>query len=421
LLAYMPFHIFLSQSLSLLTGGLDEWKIGKDIVLAILCLFTICLVWWRGKATRAFNTLIVGAIVYGFLHILLWILHPHLFAQDAMLGTIYNVRLPLCLIAGFGAVLLVPKFAFSSVLKLVIIISTVVSILGIAQYFLPSDLLTHFGYSIARGARPAFFIDDNPAFPRIMSTLREPNALGAYLILPAAALAVLFFEVKRSLRKLLVAGVFGLHVVAIILTSSRSAWLAAALAIVLALWWHYKSWVLMVLKRFWPVLVGLVVVCAVGGYMLRDSSFVHQYIVHSNQKRTNSLPDSNGFHTLLVEQGLKGIAKAPFGHGPGTAGLVSIHDPNGGQLTENYYVQIGYEVGIPGLALFIALNAWLYLRIWRRKDLYAFILCASFWAYVLTNMLLHTWSNEAVAVQWWILAGMALVVPIASSKKNRLT
>jgi len=32
-------------------------------------------------------------------------------------------------------------------------------------------------------------------------------------------------------------------------------------------------------------------------------------------------------------------------------------------------------------------------------------LLASFWGLIATNMLLHTWSNEAVAVVWWMLAG----------------
>ena len=47
LLIYMPFHIFLAQWLSTLTGGLEVWKVGKDILLALLVVFTICLVLQR--------------------------------------------------------------------------------------------------------------------------------------------------------------------------------------------------------------------------------------------------------------------------------------------------------------------------------------------------------------------------------------
>jgi len=420
LLAYLPFHIFLSQSLSLVTGGLDAWKVGKDIFLCVLSLFTICLVFWQKKAGKLFWALLGFTMLYGVLHLLLWAVHPEIYKESAILGTMYNMRLPLYLLLGYSAVLLVPKFVFSSVIKLVLIVSTTVAALGIIQYFLPADILTHFGYGLDRGARAAFFIDDNPLYPRVMSTLREPNALGAYLVLPAAALTLLFFETDNKRKKILLASAFAAHCIAIALTFSRSAWLAAVLAIALVIWWHYKMWLLAKTRQYWPLLVGILIILAGSLYLLRDTSFVHQYVVHSNQVRTNNGPDSNGYHTLLVQEGLKGIQHKPLGHGPGTAGLVSIHNPNGGQLTENYYIQIGYEIGIIGMALFVGLNVWLFIRIWKRRDIYTGILCASFVAYVLTNMLLHTWSNEAVAGQWWILAGMALAAGLGKNETERL-
>lgn len=71
-------------------------------------------------------------------------------------------------------------------------------------------------------------------------------------------------------------------------------------------------------------------------------------------------------------------------------------------------MQIGYEVGLLGLAVFIGLNAYAYVLIRRAHGVWGVVLLASFWAYVVTNMLLHTWSNEAVAAQWWILAGVVM-------------
>ncbi|MBX6334876.1 hypothetical protein IRY61_06100, partial [Candidatus Saccharibacteria bacterium] len=82
------------------------------------------------------------------------------------------------------------------------------------------------------------------------------------------------------------------------------------------------------------------------------------------------------------------------------------------------YIQIGYEVGVIGLAIFIALNVFVYIRLWRQGNDLARVLCAGFWAYVLTNMLLHTWSNEAVAAQWWLLAGALLGKPTSSTIKR---
>jgi O-antigen ligase len=118
---------------------------------------------------------------------------------------------------------------------------------------------------------------------------------------------------------------------------------------------------------------------------------------------------------LLVWQGAVGVVDQPFGHGPGTAGLASIQNPGGGQLTENYYLQIAYEIGLLGLFIFIALNFVVYYQLLQRKDWLGMSLLAAFWGYVLMNMLLHTWSNEAVAAQWWLLAGAAIA--LVSRKK----
>jgi hypothetical protein len=409
LLAYMPFHIFLSQWLSTYSGGLDLWKIGKDIVLMMLVVFTICLVWWQGKGNKLFNGLVVFTGLYGALHVILWAVHPDIYRRSAELGIIYNMRLPLCAILGYGASLLVPKFAFSSITKAILIISTIVAALGIIQYFLHSDFLTHFGYSIQRGARPTFTIDTNNSLIRIMSTLREPNALGAYLILPASLLAAGLLRTKDKNKQMLLGGMLGLHLLAILLTYSRSAWLGVVVAVAIIVWRQSRSQITAVIQRFWLVAAAVVVLMTAGLFALRNTTFFQQYVIHSNPTEQAVDLDSNDYHKLLVEQGLKGIRQEPLGHGPGTAGLASIQNPKGGQLTENYYVQIGYEVGVLGLLLFIGLNVWMYIRIWRRRDYIAAALCASFWAYVLANMLLHTWSNEAVAAQWWILAGMALI------------
>ncbi len=409
LLVYMPFHIFLSQWISMYTGGLDLWKIGKDVLLIGVVVFTICLVLVQGKANKIFRTLLGFAAAYGVMHLVLWAFNPDIYGRSAMIGTVYNMRLPLFLILGYGSVLLMPKFVFSSLIKLALALSTVVAVLGIIQYFLPPDLLTHFGYSVERGARPSFIIDTNDGLIRIMSTLREPNVLGAYLLLPITGIVTLLCSTRQEKnRRILLGGLLGVHMLALALTFSRSAWLATAVSVAVAVLWQFRAVVGVYSKRWWLPLAGSGIVLIAGFFFLQKMTVFQQYILHSNPtEETNDL-DSNDYHLLYVQQGLEGIAERPLGHGPGTAGLASISNPRGGQLTENYYVQIGYEVGAIGLALFVAFNVWLYMRLWRRQDVFGLVLCASFIGYFVVNMLLHTWSNEAVAAQWWLLAGMAL-------------
>ncbi len=417
LLIYMPFHVFLAQSVSQATGGLEIWKIAKDALLLVLVLFTICLMFIRREGGRLFYWLLGLSVLYGMLHLVLWAAHSDIFRDSALLGIVYNNRLPCFLLLGFGAhILNKDKFVFSSVIKIVIGVSSVVALLGVLQYLLPKDLLTHAGYSLERGARPSFFIDDNPALPRIMSTLREPNALGAYLLLPITLLTALVIKIRDS-RRILLGGLLILHGLALFLTFSRSAWLGAIVAVIIVIWWSYKGNVTSLFKRYWPVLVITSLLLVVGGYAARNTTVFQGYITHATMDETNDL-DSNDHHIQLIQRGVEGVIEQPLGYGPGTAGLASIRDPAGGQLTENYYVQIAYEVGIIGLLVFLAVTVLVYRQLWLRRDFIATVLIASFWGYVLINMLLHTWSNEAVAAQWWLLAGAALV-PLQQPKPNR--
>lgn len=407
LLVYMPFHIFLAQSLSLITGGLDIWKLAKDAVLALAVLFVICMVWQGNRATKPFRWLCLGVGLYAAIHGIVWAFQPDIYRDSALIGLIYNLRLVGFVLLGYGAVLLWPQtFRPQLLMKLIIVLGTVVALLGIVQYLLPKDILTHAGYGVERGARAAFFIDDKPEFPRIMSTLREPNALGAYLLVPLVATMLYGLQAIGARRRLLLAGMFGMQALALFFTFSRSAWAAAALAVGLAVVWQYRALAWRLMRRLWLPLALVVLLVAAGLYSQRHSPFVQTYITHASN---DADLDSNDYHALFLQQGLEGIADQPLGHGPGTAGLASIQNPAGSFLTENYYVQIGYEVGIAGLLLFIAINIMLYVWLWYcRTEPLAVVLLATFWGYMLMNMVLHTWSNEAVACQWWVLAGLVL-------------
>jgi hypothetical protein len=328
---------------------------------------------------------------------------------------VFNNRVIAYAAVGYGAMLLNPKINLRFVLKLAVLVSAVVAVLGVVQYFLPGDILKHFGYSVARGVRPGFFIDNNPKYPRVFATLRDPNTFGAYLILPMTILLDELLRTKDRRRRTMCVSLFGLETVALLLTFSRSAWLAAIVAFALTCWWRWHALATRLIKRWWPAIVLILVLLSVGVFATRHDSFVKSYIIHSTGKPQGQY-DSDGFHWYYVKRGIEGIWHAPLGHGPGTAGLASIQNPHGGLLTENYYVQIGYELGVEGLALFVALNVFLYVKVWRRRDRISGVLIATFWAYVVTNMLLHMWSNEPVAFQWWFIAGLAAAAQPA--KKN---
>lgn len=407
-LVYLPFHVFLSQSLSLVTGGLDVWKIAKDVVLALLTMFVICSVIAGRKATKPFIVLLAISALYALVHGLIWLAHPEIFKDSAIIGFVYNLRLPAFLMLGYGVALLRPDLCKPVFfVRLVIVVGTAVAFLGVLQYFLPKDILTHVGYGIDRGARAAFFIDDKAGFPRVMATLREPNALGGFLLVPMSLSLGLLMRARNQHKRMMLIGMLGIQGLALFFTFSRSAWGAAVLSLSLVAAWYYRTKLIDWLRRFWLISATVVLLLGVGLYTQRNNPIVVSYITHSSNDEDL---DSNDYHKIFLQQGLEGIAERPFGHGPGTAGLASIQNPAGSFLTENYYVQIGYEVGIIGLLVFVVLHAVVYVRLWAaRNTVLGAALLATFWGYVLMNMVLHTWSNEAIAGQWWILAGIALV------------
>ena len=417
LLAYMPFHIFLTQSLSLLTGGLSVWKAAKDVFLGLAVLLTIFLVYANKKQNKIFTLLTVLAIAYGIQHLLVWFMHPDIYRPTAILGTVYNTRVVLFAVLGMGAALLAPNYLTQKrVIKLVVIAGTIVAALGVVQYFLPKDILTNFGYSVARGVKPAFFIDDKVNLPRIMSTIRDPNSLAVYLLVPICLTISLLFTNKKN--KQLYIGALFLQILALFLTFSRGGWLGAIIAVGSLLALHFRSWIHKHMKIITVSLVSGFLILGVGGYILRDQYVVQNLILHSDES-TQASEDSNELHIRLAKEGAIASIKTPEGHGPGTAGIVSIQNPSGGTLTENYYVQISYEVGIVGLILFLSIWGYILYVLQKHKGILASSLMASAIAYLALSILMHLWTNEAVAAQWWILAGITIGLSMEGKKQAK--
>ncbi len=417
LLVYMPFHIFLAQSLSLITGGLEIWKVAKDVVLFSGLLVSIGLVFWLKfyKNNQKYLWFLGLALAYGLLHLVVWRLNTNIDSTNAILATAYNSRVLGYAILSWGAVIVYPdKIRINAIIKLLLVVSSIVCLLGIVQYVLPKDILSHAGYSLERGVKPAFFIDDKPDLPRVMSTLRDPNSLGAYLILPMTILVLVWL--RRPAARMMVSGLLILHGWTLMLTFSRSAWLGALVSMSIIVMWNYKHKLSKLLKSYWPVLALVMTTLVIGGFLLRDQYFVQNVIFHSDENTT--LTDSNALHVDYVQKGVEGIINQPEGHGPGTAGLVSIRAKSAGMLTENYFIQIGYEVGWAGLIILLVAIGLVLYNLWLKKGLIPQALIASFVGITICSLLLLTWSNEAVAAQWWLLSGVILGATKSVRKKR---
>jgi O-antigen ligase len=162
------------------------------------------------------------------------------------------------------------------------------------------------------------------------------------------------------------------------------------------------------LKRLGLAATAISVIVFAGLFSMRDSYFVRNVIFHADESTVQE--DPNELRKRFWQESLSGIAEEPLGHGPGTAGLASIHNQvQGVELNENYYLQIAYEAGIIGLILFMAILGIVALDLYRlEKSMLAKALLASLAGLMITNFLVHIWSNEAVAYTWWGLAGLII-------------
>lgn len=406
----MPFHIFLSQWLSTFTGGLDAWKIAKDVFTALLVSVLVCTVLLLKRHTRPYLIFVGFAALYLILHIASWFLtnQPN---DTGLLATVYNNRIAWYVLIGYSIALLFPdKNTRIFFAKLLIAVSAVVCLVGLAQWLLPKDIMTHFGYSLDRGAKPNFFIDEKPDFPRIMSTIRDPNSLGAFLLLPSTLLTVALLRFWNTQKRMLLGGLLLLHGLAILLTFSRSAWLGFVIVESLALAYVFRKQIAYYFKKLLIPIILLIIVLGGLTFIAKDTYFFQNVILHADE--STEMADPNELRVMLGKRGIEGIKDDPEGHGPGTAGLVSTRLPDG-LLTENYYLQIAFEVGVIGLLLFIAFLGYLVVLLWKRRaDIVAQALLISFVGLCFVNLLAHIWANEAVASSWFMLAGLALGAPV---------
>ncbi len=420
LLAYMPMHIFLSTWLGTSFNILPWAKVAKDIVLVfgfiLVLAASVRQTWFRPLLK---NKLLWLILAYTSLTVLLALLKPT--DQDAeILGVIYNTRFLLFFLYGvLLSHLFEPKQLIQKSVMVVVAAATVVLFFGIIQYtVLPNDALTHVGYSRANGVLPAFFIDEKPDLERAMSTLRDPNSFGSYVIITGMIGLALLLKTKKQNLKYTGAGLLTLSLLCLWFTFSRSAWigfvLAAAVALVLSMDRHKLT---PKVVRYMGMLVAAVIIIAGAMFFaLRNTYFVQNVIFHADESTV--LEDPNQLRTRFWRESLEAVGNNPLGYGPGTAGLASIrNETQGTTLNENYYLQIAYEVGIVGLVLLLSIIMFVGAKLLLRKDDWLTLgLFASFIGLAFTNFLVHIWSNEAVAYTWWGLAALAFAKSLLPKK-----
>lgn len=399
LLAAVPFHAFVVTVLGAQFGHqlvFASWKevlqLGIIAGVLLLALLNRNWRWLKRGANRAFIT----AIVFGILAS--WI------GQGFGISWLAGVKTTILPLVLFMTVQpLAEYFTDKQLAKLILIPALVVAGLAIVQFLIvPTDWLMSLGYNAStilpyQGVHPGFDA------ARSFSTLGGPNQLGAYLILPTTwLLARSLSEPTRQSRVISSVG-FVVVLTGLTLSFSRSALLGliTSCIVLFALYvptrWRWLVFVLSALAGYLAWLIIMQVVSMSG-------SALSSFLLRGSLASSGIVGGDSG-HVQSILYGLQGVLDHPFGLGLGSAGPASFFSEHP-LLTENWWLQIAFELGIPGLVAVII--GWFYMfKHWHMHlDRLDRIMLATFSGLAVSSLFLHTFADSTLAIVALAMAGL---------------
>jgi hypothetical protein len=421
IIVLVPFHAFLTVWLSSVAGhytGLRLWKEFLLVPVVVGALFVslsdkhLSRRLWSSWLARLIAIYAAVVLICGFAG-----LASHSVSAKAMW---YGILVDLRFLVFFMAVMVLAAkdvWLGRQWQRILFIPAILVAAFAILQYLiLPYDFLKHFGYG-GSTISPYETINHNINHIRVASTLRGANPLGAYLILPISAAALIWIKLKNQ-RFNLTMIITGL-LLALGFSFSRSAWIGAAASLLVIVWYSFKSE--RVRKNIGWTLAGILLAAAIGAYALRNNLAFENAVFHTDRKSTIAVSSNEG-HSAAFRSAVKDIIHQPQGGGVGSAGQQSVYNDHPARIAENYYLQIGQEAGVIGMLLFIAVCVAAAAELYGRRDgQFALALFASLVGISIVNLLSHAWGDDTLAYVWWGLAGICLgpaILQIDSKQKN---
>ena len=344
IIAIIPFHAFLTVWAASSFSHYTSFRLWKEIILVIIGVAVLFLAMTDFKIrshtfTRRLVQLVLAYIV---LHLVFGVIALKLgHVTPKALGYAWLVDLRfLVFFLLVWSIAIRSKRMRSNWHNLILIPAGIVVAFGLLQFLvLPDDFLRHFGYN-AMTIEPYETVNSNRDFVRVTSTLRGPNPLGAYLIIPIATAAVLAIRAERKWRYIL----FTLLALTVVGASfSRSAVLGALISIGIIIVLSARS--AQAKNMLKVAAVGVVLVVVLGFSLVHKNSRIETVVLHT-QTNSKVATSSNDGHIKAVQEGVSSIVHEPLGRGPGTAGPASVYNNGITRIAENYFIQIGQEVGI---------------------------------------------------------------------------
>jgi O-Antigen ligase len=269
------------------------------------------------------------------------------------------------------------------------------------------------------------FNTDEGIFRRLISTFLSPLAsafMFAVALLAAAA---------GSLRPRISAPLAALVAVGLLFTLSRSTLLALAGGFVVLAYACRRVWPLAAAAA--TLAVGIAFALSFTGFAptthflpeeLAEQERIAQERGGLSEDELSLREPSIRSHLTNLRDGLETVVRHPQGYGPGNAGAIAERTDTDSRAGESNYTELGVEVGIAGLALFVAWNIALLLALLRsaRAGDPARRWAAAWLAASLATVLALGVQTDAFGVPWlaycvWWLGG-ALAAPAAKVSRR---
>jgi hypothetical protein len=385
LLIGLPFHAVIVTVLNDFLPAESLLRTWKEIVL-LLAVFGVATIVKPRELLK--NKIIITIVSYSLLHAIY-----ALFGWDG-LSTAVGLRTNLAFLLMFiVGCFLAPKLKTNQIdllYKIILAMGGVVALSALAQTVLPASW---FSYDLIGVGGDVSLIQDS-SIARLHGIMSGPLQLGSYLILPLALGLTKLKGYYRTIYSLLL-------VIAIFLSYSRAALLAVVVVFVVVSAFNFRARLnkkLIIGGAFASLALGIGVLAL--ALQWRPLSLLVFHAEPENALSESSTAD----HFEYSFEAAQDLVEDPLGDGLGSAGPASTFTSEE-KITENYFLQIGLEVGAIGMLLFIGLS-FLVARGLYAQDYTA--LLASFLGINLMNLLLHTWTDTATAWTWWLLAGASL-------------
>jgi hypothetical protein len=419
ILIFLPVHALISTWGGTAIGPMEVWKAWKELFLIALLPFALAYLHMRPDVARRLSDSWVTRLI--FMYVLLNVGYAAISIashEATAAGLLMNLRFPAIMVLAMIVAACNDDWTrhFKKVVEPFMFgITICLSVIAIAQVtIIPKDFLTMFGYGDNTIA-PYMLVDNNPDALRAFATMRGPNTLGAYLILPLIlALLALIREPKNLWAGLSV----GLGVAAIVMTSSRSAWLGllAAFFVLVMLSEPAKKFI----RGFAWLVVPLVALGFIFLWVAANVPSLRLAVFHSSSGDLSLTEGSLDKHWQATVRGSLDVVDHPLGKGIGTSGPASFYNKDmSPSIPENYFVQIAQEMGVIGLGLFVAICVTVGYKLWQQRyQAWPRVLLASFVGLSVVNLFLHGWSDDPTAMTWWGIAGLYMLGPTDATLKK---